>query len=81
MLRGEAVGIIPPVLRGIANMLVPLLARCIFCRVVIAGLMVVGLVPGSITGAGGGAGFSIGDGAGALGILGARHMITDCVLT
>jgi hypothetical protein len=81
MLRGEADRVAPPVPRGIDNMLVPLRARCMFCRVVIAGLIVVGLVPGSITGAGGGAGFSIGDGAGALGILGARHMITDCVLT
>jgi hypothetical protein len=81
MLRGEAAGVIPPVPRGMVNMLVPLLARCLLCLVVIAGLMVVGLVPGSITEAGGGAGFSIGDGAGALGILGARHMITDCVLT
>jgi hypothetical protein len=61
--------------------LVPLLARCMFCRVVTAGFIVVGLVPASITEAGGGAGFSIGDGAGADGILGARHMITDCVLT
>lgn len=81
MLREEADGAAPPVPRGMANMLVPLLARCILCLVVMAGLMVVGLVPGSITEAGGGAGFSIGDGAGALGILGARHMITDCVLT
>ena len=81
MLSGEAAGVTPPVLRGMANMLVPLLARCMFCRVVTAGFTVVGLVPASITEAGGGAGFSIGDGAGALGILGARHMITDCVLT
>jgi hypothetical protein len=81
MLRDEAVGAMPPVLRGMVKALTPLRACCIDSRVVFVGLTVVGLVPGSITGAGGGAGVAIGDGAGALGILGARHMITDCVLT
>ena len=76
MLRGDFIGAIPPVLRGIARLLVPLLAWAILSRVVLVGLTVVGWVPAGITGAGGGAG-----GAGADGILGARHMITDCVLT
>jgi hypothetical protein len=69
-------GVMPPVLRGIARLLVPLLAWAMLSRVLFVGRIVVGCVPGAMTGIGGGAG-----GAGGLGILGARHMITDCVLT
>lgn len=78
---GAVVGAMPPMLKGMVRLLVPLLACFKDCREDRVGLMVVGCAPGAMTGDGGGGGNSCLEGVGAEGILGARHMITDCVLT
>jgi len=72
----EVEGVVdPPVLNGIVRLDIPWLACWSDLRWETVGLTVVGSVPGWITGAGGGGG-----GSGGFGILGARHMIKDCVL-